>query len=251
MRAELSWATTDADKEAVYRLRYRINVEEQGFFKNEADHARHRLTDAVDASSRIVVAKIGDRVVGTVRLQWGGEARFSEAIRREYELGRFDGVTDDSGIIVSARIMVLSECRGQGLAVRLLEKIFEFAAEQGVDVIVGRSELELVDYYRKFGYRAYGDIFHHPTNGPRMRFAALTADFEYLRGIDSPMFEVLSRRQQEVRNLVELRAALAARWSDPEPMEIPSFDLATPWGAIGWSDCSPDFNSASTRVRPL
>ena len=223
MRAELSWATTDAEKEAVYRLRYRINVEGQGFFKQEADHAHRRLEDSVDACSRIVIAKVDGQIVGTVRLQWGGEAKISERLRREYDIRRFDGVVDECNVLIATRIMVSPEYRGQGLAVRLLKEVFGFAASQGVDLILGRCEFQLVDYYRKLGFRPFGDVYVHPTNGPRRLIAVLTADEEYLRQIGSPMLVVLLQRRQEARRLEELRTLLGEGSPRVEPALLPAF----------------------------
>src|ERR1700730_12413972 len=70
-------ANTDEEKEAVYRFRYSVYVEEMGRYQDTADHVGRRLVEAEDEHSWIFYARDGDNVVGTARLSWGSHG-FSE-----------------------------------------------------------------------------------------------------------------------------------------------------------------------------
>lgn len=52
---------------------------------NEADHERRWLTDEDDADSPIVIAVVDGRVVGTIRITWGGAAPFRDSNRKAYD----------------------------------------------------------------------------------------------------------------------------------------------------------------------
>jgi hypothetical protein len=49
----IAMAETDAEREAVYRLRYDVYVEEMGRYQSSADHQRRMLYEDVDRQSRI------------------------------------------------------------------------------------------------------------------------------------------------------------------------------------------------------
>ena len=84
MAYEVGLAETDEQKEAVYRFRYSVYVEEMGRYQGSADHAGRRLVEPDDDQSWIFYARADDgEVVGTARLSWGGNG-FTERQIEEY-----------------------------------------------------------------------------------------------------------------------------------------------------------------------
>ncbi len=75
---EVHTATTGAEREAVYRFRFDVYVEELGRYGAIADHANRLLADPEDDRSWIVYATAADDVIGSLRLTWGGDG-FSAA----------------------------------------------------------------------------------------------------------------------------------------------------------------------------
>ena len=59
MEVKLYTATTEDQKEAAYRLRYELYVEDQELFQNEADH--EAASDADDGKERHSLAQAGAR----------------------------------------------------------------------------------------------------------------------------------------------------------------------------------------------
>ena len=68
MDLQFQFATTTAEREAVYRLRYEVYVEERGAYKDVADHKNRLLSDALDPTGRLLYGKVGEEVVGSLRL---------------------------------------------------------------------------------------------------------------------------------------------------------------------------------------
>ncbi len=81
-------AQTAEERDAVYRFRYSVYVEEMGRYRGSADHDGHRLSDPEDEWSWIAYARDGDEVVATTRLTWGG-AGFSPRQIEQYGLAPF------------------------------------------------------------------------------------------------------------------------------------------------------------------
>ena len=192
---ELRWAETEDDKASAYRLRYDLYVTDQGLFQDVADHDRRWLTDAYDDVSRIALAEIDGEVVGTARLTFGGEATFSEATRREYDLDRFAGVVGDADLCILARFLVRKEYRGNGmLSFQLLWTAFECAAVHGLELLLGSCEPHLLNRYRTLGCQPYGKLYNHPTSGALVPIAVVLGDLAHVRRIRSPMVSALARR---------------------------------------------------------
>lgn len=210
MDATLRFATTEEDRAAVYRLRYELYVEDQGLFGDEADHERRWLTDEHDASSRILLAEIDGRVVGTARLTWGSDAPFADDLRETYDMERFRGVVDERDIVVGTRLLVREVHRGGMLAFQLTWKTYEFSALHNVDLILGNCEPHLVNRYHKLGFRPYGPLYNHVTNGVLVPLAVVAGDFEYLQEINSPMLIPLRLRTRSADNLDCLRPLIVA-----------------------------------------
>src|ERR1700694_2571781 len=81
-------AKTPGEKEAVYRFRYSVYVEEMGRYQDTADHTNRRLVEPEDDHSLIFFATDGVDVVATARLTWGGDG-FSDRQIRQYSLRPF------------------------------------------------------------------------------------------------------------------------------------------------------------------
>ena len=54
MDLQFQFATTTAEREAVYRLRYEVYVEERGAYKDVADHENRLLFDTYDQTGHLL-----------------------------------------------------------------------------------------------------------------------------------------------------------------------------------------------------
>ena len=82
-------AETEQEREAVYRFRYEVYVEEMGRYRDTADHDNRRFWEPCDDHSRIGYALENGEVVATGRFTWGGHGPLPERQIRQYSLEPF------------------------------------------------------------------------------------------------------------------------------------------------------------------
>ena len=116
------------EREAVFALRVRVFVAEQGVPMDVE-------MDELDAGADHFAAWLGDRVVGAGRL-----------VR--------DGATG-----VLGRLAVAREARGTGLGAALVAEIERRAAECGLDAVELHAQVHARGFYERLGYTSEGDVF--------------------------------------------------------------------------------------------
>src|SRR5437762_7034336 len=156
MAYEVGVAQTDEEKEAVYRFRYTVYVEEMGRYQNTADHAGRRLVEPEDDESFILYIRDADdgTVVGTGRMTWGGRG-FSQRQIDEYSLAPFLDALPHECIAVGERVMVMPSLRGTGLIDELMERRNQTALEHDIRIQFAACEPHLLSLYLGQGRRTY------------------------------------------------------------------------------------------------
>lgn len=191
---QIRLAISEEDHAAIYRLRYELYVEDQGLFRNEADHERRFLMDELDARSQLILAEVEGDIAGTARLTSGLDGPLPDDIRETYDIARFRGILEEEDIAVGTRLLLRHEHRGGDMAYRCIARMLELAVEQDIDLILGNCETHLVNNYMKLGFRPYGGLYNHPENGMLVRVALVTGDHEHLAKLKSPLLPI-ARRQ--------------------------------------------------------
>ena len=108
---EIKLATTPEEKEAVYRFRYTVYVEEMGRYQATADHVGRRLADPEDDHSWIFFAADDGEVVGSFRMTWGGDG-FSQRQIDQYGIAPFLADIPAERMAVGERTMIKPSCAG-------------------------------------------------------------------------------------------------------------------------------------------
>jgi predicted GNAT family N-acyltransferase len=156
MAFDVGEATTPEEKEAVYRFRYSVYVEEMGRYQDTADHEGRRLVEPEDETSWIFYAREGDDVVGTARLSWGAHG-FSERQVDEYSLEAFLAEVPHEHLAIGERVMVTPRLRGTGLVDDLLAVRGEVAVANDVRIQFSCCEPHLLSLYLGQGRRTYAE----------------------------------------------------------------------------------------------
>jgi hypothetical protein len=184
MAYEVGLAETDEQKEAVYRFRYSVYVEEMGRYQGSADHAGRRLVEPEDDRSWIFSARADDgEVVGTVRLSWGGNG-FTERQVEEYRLDPFLAELPREHIALGERMMVKPELRGTGLVEEVLSCSNATGRAHDVRIQFGACEPHLLSLYLSDGLRTYSDKnINTPEAGYLIPLVAFPQGPEALRGV--------------------------------------------------------------------
>jgi len=154
MAFEVGLAETEEQKEAVYRFRYSVYVEEMGRYQESADHVGRRLVEPDDERSFIFYARDGNDVVGTARLSWGGNG-FSARQVDEYSLAPFLDELPHEHIAVGERVMVTPGLRGTGLVDELMARRNDTALAHDVRIQFSACEPHLLSLYLGQGRRTY------------------------------------------------------------------------------------------------
>ena len=86
-RPEIVVASSDAEREAIYRFRYRVYVEEMNRYRSVADHDGKRLVEPDDARSHLFYASDGEAVIGDDAAHLGRRCALHRAAHRAVRPG--------------------------------------------------------------------------------------------------------------------------------------------------------------------
>ena len=193
MNTAIHIAETPAEREAIYKLRYQIYVEEMHIFGSVANHDEQLFIEETDAHARLIYATVNGEIVGSLRLNLGVDAPFSEEFEETYNLHLFrDNVSDDQ-LMVLTRFMVKEEYRGSAIAFRMIAEAGKVAIQHNIQVAVCDCQPHLIRYYNRMGFRSYAcDIYNDPEFGIMIPLALVLPDQGYLKAIRSPLKSMLT-----------------------------------------------------------
>jgi N-acyl-L-homoserine lactone synthetase len=159
----LALATREPELTSVYRLRYRIYVEELRWTQHYADHIQRQIIDPLDNAAHQIVAWQNGRLVGFVRLNFCSEMD----VGYYDQLCQMNQVADDHPRATSlcTRLMVIPHLRGSPLAVRLCSFCYAFALERGIKHNFIDTDDHLVPFFKRLGYVAHAPKAEHPEYG--------------------------------------------------------------------------------------
>jgi hypothetical protein len=188
VRPGIHLAESTEEKEAVYRLRYDVYVQEMGRYQGSADHAGRRLVEPEDETARIFYAAEDDgTLVATSRFSWGGDGPFTPRLIESYQLAPFLAEMAPERIAVGERGMVVPRLRGSELFRQLGRYSRHFVSEKRIELIFGACEPHLLSLYVGQGSRTFS---HKNINSKEAGFlipiVTVVEDVAYLRRIGSP-----------------------------------------------------------------
>ena len=193
MNTTIQIATTDAERRAIFRLRYTVYVEEMQIFGDVADHKLGTLSDSNDPTARLMYATVDGEVVGTLRLNLGKDASFSEEFNQTYNLARFRPAASDEQMMILTRFMVKEEYRGTPLAFQMICEIARIGVEEGIEIAFCDCQPHLIRYYQRIGFRGYeSPVYNDPEFGIMVPMAFLFGDPAYLRSIRAPVHRIIA-----------------------------------------------------------
>lgn len=207
MSPEIVAVTTHAERELVYRLRYDIYIDEMHYPYANADHAGRRLTDALDATARLLLAREGDRALGTLRIQFGADAPFDAGSVATYGLDRLRGLVAPAQQAILTRFMIRPEHRAGPLARSMLLRFAELLVKERVEVAFLDCLPHLVNFYTGLGFRPSGPAVNDAISGVLVPMALLLGDHEHLARVESPLLPVLREGPPGRRDRLERLAA--------------------------------------------
>lgn len=185
----IRFATSLAEKEAIYRFRYQNYTQQKHLLEN-ANHDNQTLTDLLDNKNTILIYATDDlqqKVIGTLRINCrkNSNFRFDDLYSRQEFYPYFPiFVSHTSHFLIDQNYptnKLASEIFKVGY-LKLLEKetLFDFRS----------CERHLVNFYQKLGYRIYKPNYSRRENSSVPMVLCLN-DKEYLSQIGSPLLPIL------------------------------------------------------------
>ena len=218
-------AESEADREAIYRLRYDVYVEEMGRYRSVADHEKAHLKEPEDDTSRLFCAVDEDgKVVGTMRVTWGGDTDFNQRMIDQYDLEPFLQSVPREQMIVGERFMVTPDQRGSDVIFKLFQTYLQLVNEKRIQLIFGDCEPHLLNLYLGFGFRTYTRRnVNSPETGYLIPLVMVPEDIDHFRTVESPLVGVVKDFGEDCRTpncveeiLAKGSAVTSARLSEPD-----------------------------------
>ncbi|MCA9690223.1 MAG: cyclic nucleotide-binding domain-containing protein [Nannocystaceae bacterium] len=189
-------ATTAREREAIYRLRYRVYAQEQSNLDHpEVDMKRRRVCSEIDEDPATRIYYLGDpgRPLGTVRLRvWGPGEAPAEVVR----FHSLDLLPEVDRLTVGDIKMVMIEPRLRGTnaaGAMLVNALVAAMRERPVDVWFAISAPGLLRRYHMLGFDAHGGRLVGGTRGLEVSILGLAGDLAEIERRGSPIVRAMRR----------------------------------------------------------
>lgn len=173
-----------AEREAVYRLRYEVYIEQCGY-RFAADHENRVMYEPeIDDSAIQIGAFVDGQLVGATRTSWGGNQAFTDLDHAIYGLDAFSTILRPEQIQISGRTAVLEAYAGT-CATRLFLESARIAVARGALLLLFTSQPHHVRLYQLVGAESAGPPVNYPM-GIMFLFACLP-DMSHIRDLRSSL----------------------------------------------------------------
>lgn len=144
---------TDADREAIYRIRHDVYAVELG---QHPANAEGRLTDSLDAFNAYVVVSCGEELAGFVSLTPPGSPRYS---LDKYLPRDAWPLPPDAGLYEVRILTVTAPYRNRPVAALLLYAVLRVIEAAGGEHVVAIGRREVLPLYERVGLQPCGRTF--------------------------------------------------------------------------------------------
>jgi predicted GNAT family N-acyltransferase len=186
MSIEFKLAQTDEEKEAIFRFRYQIYIEEMNR-PAHADHEKRQITDSFDKTAHIFYVERNQELVATARTNFQRESPIE--FEKEYLLEQFGDYYPDR-ISTTSKLMVSNSNRNGRLTPYIINQLYKYTIRNKIAIDFINCNEPLDSLYEKMGYRRYRDNIAHKEFGSVVPMVLFLYDIEHLRKINSPFFKV-------------------------------------------------------------
>lgn len=196
-------ATTVEEREAIYRLRYRVYIEEMNGADrhHEADARAQQLRDVWDDRAHHFYAMQQGTVVACARVIMRRDGLLE--CEEHFNLERF-GPSYPDHIAMTSRLALHPEHRGSHLLKQLTCAIYQFLREEEIHFNFIDCHTRLLPLYSRLGFRAYRPGFNHAQYTYVVPLVLVVDDREYLEQMKSPFVPIAKSYESSVqgRNLL-------------------------------------------------
>jgi SAM-dependent methyltransferase/CRP-like cAMP-binding protein len=221
-----------ADREQVYRFRYRVLVEALRQAPAWADHKQRMVKDDLDDQARLLVAvdEQNGAVVGTLRSCFGRDQPLDARLVSRMGLGPMVRALGMERISYTSGLVVDPAFGGETIASTLATQLYSVALAKRIQVDTLACDPSLASTCFQLGYRPYGEPIQRSGPGePRLPLALLLRHGSYLTKVRSPFAKVTYHPPAAGEKTAVRVAEQYPAFSDQEvvPQKLDSF-----WAAL-------------------
>ncbi|HXI56076.1 MAG TPA: cyclic nucleotide-binding domain-containing protein [Polyangia bacterium] len=178
-------------REAIYRFRYHVYVEELGKRIAGADHQRRWIRDPEDEAPGTVLFYCGspDEIVGTLRVETWQPGQVPPEVAARFSMHLFPGI-DACATGEASRLMVERRLRGKLILPALARAAYRHTAEKMALLVFAYCAPGLVPGYRRLGYRPYPGDLIAGDDGLRVPLVNVTPDMRTYREVGAPVLSL-------------------------------------------------------------
>ncbi len=209
-------AVTDHERDAIYRLRYQVYIEEMnGAHRHrEADAHNQQLRDAWDDRAHHFYAVQQGTVVACARMMMRRDGPLE--CEEHFNLERFAPWYPEH-IGMTSRLALHPEHRGSHLLKQLTCAMYHFVREEGIRFNFIDCHTRLLPLYSRLGFRAYRPGFNHTQYTYVVPMVLVADDLEYLEQVKSPFIPVA----KSYPSSLDGRRLLLSRFPDAASTLVP------------------------------
>jgi len=188
-------ATTQEEREAIYRFRYTVYVEELNRSIGGVDHERRWVHDDDDDAPYTTLLYTGtpQEVTGTVRLRHWEPGQVPGYDFKQLSMHVFPDI-QERHVAELGRFMIRPNLRGKLILPAITHAAYEFlVGERHSELLFCYCSPGLVPLYRKLGARPYGGAMIPTPDGMHVPLVAISSDDEYFRRQGSPVAPLIRR----------------------------------------------------------
>lgn len=183
-------ATTPEEKQAIYRFRYQVYVEEMKKQPKDANHQERTIKDELDATAQLLYIADGEKIVATLRRNFLNMSFIPARLSQRLKLSQFTTTFGEGAVTVSSRLMIAPEYRNSSIISVLVLDSYRDSLERGNQFDLLCSAPWLLPFYANMGYRRYTDHFLDPEVGLQVPQVLVLEDVEHLKSVRSPFYRV-------------------------------------------------------------
>nr|WP_092074508.1 cyclic nucleotide-binding domain-containing protein [Dendrosporobacter quercicolus]NSL49102.1 cyclic nucleotide-binding domain-containing protein [Dendrosporobacter quercicolus DSM 1736]SDM99528.1 hypothetical protein SAMN04488502_11027 [Dendrosporobacter quercicolus] len=194
-------ANSIREKNAIYRFRYDIFVNEMSSSAHSADHKNKKVIDDLDQNSILLYASVGSEIIATARLTISETEDFPSWLSEIFCFPKFKQMLYDyenKKIGLTTKMAISQKYRGSTLMYRLIAEMYKVYNEFQVQLSFGGGNPRLIQLYERVGWRRYTKNFTEPGYGLLLPLVFIHDDVAHLKSVHSPLYRFFPKTQQSV-----------------------------------------------------
>jgi hypothetical protein len=226
-------AESEEEREAVFRFRYSVYVEELGRKLGNADHSRRRVHDEEDDKPYTDLLYTTDdhgALTGTIRIRHWDPGQVPRKDWEAFSMELFDGL-EELGTAEAGRLMIKPDQRGQLGLVSMACALYQLnATDYKVDAAFLNCATGLVRHYRLLGFRTYAGRLVPTPDGIEVPLVLFPSDRGYLEQTGSFLAPFVDSFYGDGRKpRLDVARYAAVLDADSAPVEV---EPAAVWGRV-------------------